>query len=138
MIRLAARRRSPLHWAAVALMMLGTEACHAVVPVVSVAGGGASLFTAIDTVIADADAIIRTACTEYERGKAAADAVIATGLMTDEKVAKIKAVELYGDAACATPPDGDPLATAIWLGRLAGQVATLASEARAGGKGEAG
>ena len=35
--------------------------------------------------------------------------------------------EEYGDAACANPPSGDALSTAIWLGTLVGQLATLTS-----------
>ena len=41
----------------------------------------------------------------------------------------IATTEEYGDAACANPPQGDPLSTAIWLGQLIGQVATLTSVA---------
>jgi hypothetical protein len=33
--------------------------------------------------------------------------------------------------ACANPPSGDALATAIWLGQLVGQIATLTSAAPA-------
>jgi phage terminase large subunit-like protein len=39
----------------------------------------------------------------------------------------IATTEEYGDAACASPPRGDALSTAIWLGELVGQVATLTS-----------
>jgi phage terminase large subunit-like protein len=35
--------------------------------------------------------------------------------------------EEYGDAACANPPSGDALSTAIWLGELVGQIGTLTS-----------
>jgi phage terminase large subunit-like protein len=37
----------------------------------------------------------------------------------------IATTEEYGDAACADPPSGNVLSTAIWLGTLVGQIATL-------------
>jgi phage terminase large subunit-like protein len=41
----------------------------------------------------------------------------------------IATTEEYGDAACANPPSGDALSTAIWFGTLIGQIATLTSVA---------
>ncbi|HEX3861776.1 MAG TPA: hypothetical protein VHY35_08780 [Stellaceae bacterium] len=72
-----------------------------------------------------ADSAIATACGEYTKGKSAADAVVATGIVPAAAAAKLTSVESYGDAACANPPAGDPLSTVIWLGQLVGQVATL-------------
>jgi hypothetical protein len=43
----------------------------------------------------------------------------------------VATTEEYGDAACAKPPSGDALSTAIWLGTLVGQLATLTSVASA-------
>jgi phage terminase large subunit-like protein len=44
----------------------------------------------------------------------------------------VATTELYGDAACADPPSGDALSTAIWFGLLVGQLSSLTSE-KAGG-----
>jgi phage terminase large subunit-like protein len=44
----------------------------------------------------------------------------------------IATTEQYGDAACANPPSGDALSTAIWFGSLVGQLSSLTSE-KAGG-----
>jgi hypothetical protein len=87
-------------------------------------GGGLAL---ANQFIGAADSTIRTACGEYETGRAAAEAVLATGLIPADVTAKVKIIEEYGDAACANPPQGDALSTAIWLGQLIGQVATLTS-----------
>ena len=61
----------------------------------------------------------------YETGKAAADARVGAGIVAPATVVKVAAIKSYGDAACATPPPGDPLSTAIWLGQLVGQITTL-------------
>jgi hypothetical protein len=53
--------------------------------------------------------------------------VVGTGLVPSGVANKISVIEEYGDAACASPPSGDALSTAIWLGQLIGQIATLTS-----------
>lgn len=73
-----------------------------------------------------ADTTIATACSEYAKAKAAADAVTATGLLPAAVTVKVASIEGFGDAACANPPAGDPLSTAIWLGQLVGQIGSLA------------
>ena len=73
------------------------------------------------------DTTIQVACAEYEKGRAVANAVIATGLLPSDVGGKVSAIEAYGDAACAKPPSGDALSTAIWLGTLVGQIVTLTS-----------
>ena len=75
--------------------------------------------------IADADATITTACGEYGKAKSAADLVTATGILPTDIAAKVTSIESFGSAACANPPSGDPLSTAIWLGQLVGQIGTL-------------
>ena len=59
-----------------------------------------------------------------------ADAAVASGIVPKSTAAKLSAIESFGDAACAKPPDGDPLATAIWLGQFARQLTTLATAAK--------
>lgn len=87
-------------------------------------GGGLAV---ANQVAGEVDTTIQTACREYEKGRAVADAVVATGLLPAEAASKVRVVEEYGDAACADPPSGDALSTAIWLGTLVGQIATLTS-----------
>ena len=50
-------------------------------------------------------------------------------LLANQQMERVSRTKEYGDAACANPPQGDPLTTAIWLGQLIGQVATLTSVA---------
>jgi len=88
-------------------------------------GSGGSAYVAVDKIAAAASPVIATGCEEYQKAKAAADAVVATGAVPAALSGDAAAVEQYGDAACAAPPAGDPLSTAIWLGGLAGQLATL-------------
>jgi hypothetical protein len=87
----------------------------AMAPVLSACGGPVT-----------ADTTIATACSEYGKAKNAADLITATGLLPSAVTGKVTAIESFGDAACANPPAGDPLSTAIWLGQIAGQIGTLA------------
>ena len=113
----------------------------AVVPVLSGCGGvpaavlgglgsAGLIYAAVDQVTAGVDPYIAKACAEYTKVKAAADAVVATGLVPLAVAGKVTAIENFGDAACATPPSGDPLSTALWLGKLAGQITTLTTSAK--------
>jgi hypothetical protein len=97
------------------------------VPVAVLGGLGAagSVYAAIDKLTEAADPYIARACAEYEQGKAAADARVGAGIVAPATVIKVTAIKSFGDAACATPPSGDPLSTAIWLGKLVGQITTL-------------
>jgi hypothetical protein len=97
------------------------------VPVAVLGGLGAagSLYTVADKITETADPYVSKACAEYAKGKAAADALVATGLVPVAVTGKVTAIESFGDAACAKSPAGDPLSTAIWLGKLAGQITTL-------------
>jgi hypothetical protein len=88
----------------------------ALAPILSACGG-----------LVAADTTIATACSEYTKAKAAADIVTGTGLLPATVTGKVTSIESFGDAACANPPAGDPLSTAIWLGQLAGQIGTLAT-----------
>ncbi|MGC2415634.1 MAG: hypothetical protein WA459_23420, partial [Stellaceae bacterium] len=83
------------------------------------------LYTALDKLTEATDPYIAKACAEYENGKATADATVAAGVVASTVTAKVTSIESFGDAACANPPTGDPLSTAIWLGHLAGQLTTL-------------
>lgn len=102
--------------------------CGGLVAAGSAIGAASSVFTLVNAVAADADAVIKDACVAYTNGKAATDAVVKAGLVPANAAAKIASIESYGDAACADPPSGDALATAIWLGQLIGQISTLADE----------
>jgi hypothetical protein len=111
----------------IALAVLVGSALSACAPLV--AAGAATGAVGSGLVIANqvagvADTTIQTACAEYAKGRAAANAVVATGLVPSA-AAKVGIIEEYGDAACATSPAGDVLSTAIWLGELVGQIGTL-------------
>jgi hypothetical protein len=108
-------------------------ACGALVPAGSALGAIGGGITLANQVSAAVDPVIAAACAEYRNGEAAANAVIATGLVPASVTARVAAIESFGDAACAQPPSGDALSTAIWLGRLAGQVTTLTGTAAPGG-----
>jgi len=96
-------------------------------------GSAGSVIAAVDTVTEAASPYIVSACAEYEKAKAAADATVAAGVVPAAVAARLASIESFGDAACTSPPKGDPLSTAIWLGHLAGQITTLASAVKAGG-----
>jgi len=87
-------------------------------------GGGLAIF---DRVAGTVNTTVQTACREYQKGKTAANAVIQTGVVHAGAAKKVGIIEEYGDAACANPPSGDALSTAIWLGELVGQIGTLTS-----------
>jgi hypothetical protein len=126
------KERGILHM--IALMAMLGGALGACAPLV---GAGAALgtvgagITVANTVSTTVDATIQTACAAYDKGKAAADAVVGTGIVPAGAAGKARIIEEYGDAACANPPSGDALSTAIWLGTLVGQLATLTSVASA-------
>jgi hypothetical protein len=90
-------------------------------------GSAGSVYSAIDKITEATHPYIATACVEYQRGRAAADAATAAGVVPNAIAAKVISIESFGDAACANPPASDPLSTAIWLGTLAGQITTLTS-----------
>jgi uncharacterized protein YceK len=93
-------------------------------------GSAGSVYTAVDKMTEAADPYVAKACAEYATGKAAADAVIDIGLVPVAVSGKVASIESFGDAACANPPSGDPLSTAIWLGQLAGEITTLTTAAK--------
>jgi hypothetical protein len=96
-------------------------------------GSAGSAYLAVDKITETASPYIATACAEYGKAKAAADATVAAGVVPAAVAARLASIENFGDAACATPLAGDPLSTAIWLGGLAGQLTTLAGGPKAGG-----
>ena len=106
--------------------------CGGLVAAGSAAGAAASALTLANQVSGTVDTAIETACGEYRNGKAAANAVVAAGLVPASIGAKVASIESFGDAACVNPPAGDPLSTAIWLGQLVGQITALTSGAKAG------
>jgi len=115
--------------AALALFgVLALGGCGGLVAAGSALGAASGVLTIANTVAGDADAVIKDACVAYDSGKAAADAVVKTGLVPGGAEAKITSIESFGDAACADPPSGDALSTAIWLGQLVGQISTLADQ----------
>jgi hypothetical protein len=93
-------------------------------------GSAGSVYTAADKVTEAADPYVTKACAEYATGKAAADAVVGTGLVPVAATGKVTSIESFGDAACKKPPAGDALSTAIWLGKLAGQITALTTPAK--------
>ncbi|HXP05763.1 MAG TPA: hypothetical protein VN808_16700 [Stellaceae bacterium] len=111
--------------AVIALLWLG--GCAGLIAAGSAAGAIGGGLAVADQLVGTVDATIRAACGEYEKGRAVAEALIATGLVPLNAIAKARLIEEYGDAACANPPQGDPLLTAIWLGELVGQIAALTS-----------
>lgn len=110
-------------------VLVGTAlgACAPMVGAGAAAGAIGGGLTIANNVASTVDTTIRTACAEYEKGRAAADAIAATGIVPANAMTKVRAIEQYGDAACISPPSGDALSTAIWLGKLVGQIATLTS-----------
>jgi hypothetical protein len=113
---------------AVAPVLAGCGAAPAAV--LAGLGSAGSLYTAVDKITAATTPYIATACGEYEKGKAAADAIVATGVVPAATAAKVTSIEGFGDAACTNPPAGDPLSTAVWLGQLAGQITSLTQPTR--------
>jgi hypothetical protein len=93
-------------------------------------GSAGSVYSVADKITEAADPYVTKACAEYATGKAAADAVVGTGLVPVAATRKVTSIESFGDAACKKPPAGDPLSTAIWLGQLAGQITTLTTAAK--------
>jgi hypothetical protein len=103
-------------------------ACGGLIAAGSAAGAASGILAVVNEVANTVDTTVQTACADYETGRAAANAVVAIGLVPAKIVAKITAIESFGDAACANPPSGDPLSTAVWLGKLVGQITTLTSD----------
>jgi len=92
-----------------------------------------SLYTTVDKLTEAASPFIATACAEYQNGKAAADAVTAAGLVPVATTFKGDLDRELRRRACGSgsgPLAGDPLSTAIWLGKLAGQLTTLTTAAQ--------
>jgi hypothetical protein len=93
-------------------------------------GSAGSLYTVADKLTEAADPYVTKACAEYAKVKAAADALVGAGLVPAAVTSKLTSIESFGDAACAKPPSGDPLSTAIWLGKIAGQITALTAPAK--------
>lgn len=111
---------------AVALLAGPLGGCGGV-PAAVLAGLGAAgpILNTIGNVTEAVTPYIANACKEYGRARAAANAVLASGIVPASAHSKVVSIESFGDTACANPPAGDPLSTAIWLGQLAGQVVAL-------------
>jgi len=95
-------------------------------------GSASSAYLALDKITEAASPVIATACREYDAAKAAADVIVAAKAVPTAIAAKVSTIQSFGDAACgsdAGPPAGDPVSTAIWLGRLAGQIVALTAPA---------
>jgi hypothetical protein len=104
--------------------------CAAAPAVLGGLGSAGSAYVAVDQITTAAAPYIATACQDYQTARAAANATVAAGVVPVATGSKVASIESFGDAACANPPAGDPLSTAIWLGQLAGQIATLTSAAK--------
>ncbi|HZT87395.1 MAG TPA: hypothetical protein VFA12_05450 [Stellaceae bacterium] len=103
---------------------LALSACGAA-GTAAIAGSAVTAAAEAGQLVAATDRVIDKACAEYKKGRAVADAAASFGLLPQAALAKISAIESYGDAACANQPAGDPVATAIWVGELIGDVKTL-------------
>ena len=110
------------------------SACSGV-PAAVFAGLGAAgtVYTAVDKITEAASPYIASACLEYAKAKASVDATVAASKVSSAITETVATIESFGDAACANPPDGDPLSTTIWLGELAGQLKSLTSGVKPGG-----
>ena len=99
------------------------------VPMVVMGGlaSAGSIYRTVDQVTEATAPVIARACGEFEKAKAAAGVTVAVGLVAPGNAVKLASITSFGDAACAHPPGGDPIATAIWLGQLGGQLAALAA-----------
>jgi hypothetical protein len=98
---------------AAAVLLLPVGGCTGLIAAdAATAAIGGGLMVA-NRVASDVDATIQKACAEYEKGRVIADAVAMTGLLTADIAGKISVIEEYSDAACANPPSGDALSTAI-------------------------
>ena len=116
----------------IALVLLlggGLGACAPLVAAGATVGTVGAGLTVANSVASTVDTTIQTACAAYEKGRAAADGVVAMGLLPATAASKVTLIEEYGDAACASAPSGDALSTAIWLGTLIGQIASLTGAA---------
>jgi hypothetical protein len=109
--------------AAAPLLLLG--GCAGLLAAGSAAGAIGGGIAIANEVAGAVNSTIQTACGVYLRGRAAAEAVDAAGLVPADASAKLRIIEEYGDAACANPPSGDALSTAIWLGELVGEIGSL-------------
>ena len=109
---------------------LAVTGCSGLMAAGSAAGAVGGAVTTANQVAAAVDPAIAAACRQYAKGKAAADALVAAKVVPVNSVAKVESIEAFGDAACAHPPDGNALSTAIWLGQLAGEISALTSTAK--------
>jgi hypothetical protein len=120
------KERGIIQMIALAVLVGGAlSACAPLVAAGASTGAVGSGLVIANQVASTVDTTIQTACTEYAKGRAAANAVVGTGLVPSNAAGKVGIIEEYGDAACATPPAGDVLSTAIWLGELVGLIGTL-------------
>ena len=110
----------------VGVLLSGTlNACAPLVAAGAAAGAAGGGLAIANQVAGAVDTTIQVACREYQKGRIAANAVVGAGLVPSGITAKVSVIEEYGDAACASPPQGDAVSTAIWLGELVGQIGTL-------------
>ncbi len=107
------------------LAMLLLSGCTGAMGAGSALGAAGGAVSIVNQANADVATAVKTACAQYAQARAAANAVDATGTVPAGTVAKINSIESFGDAACAHPPRGDPLSTAIWLGTLVGEITAL-------------
>lgn len=114
------------------LLALSLAGCGGLMAAGSGLGALGGTLALVGQVNSDVDSVLGTACAAYRQGRAVADAVVATGIVPEADTAKVSAIEQYGDAACAAPPSGSPVSTAIWFGTLVGQLASL-TNSKAGG-----
>lgn len=113
---------------ALAVIAGGTlSACAPLVGAGAAAGALGGGIAIANQVAGAVDTTIQIACVEYGKGKAAANAVVAAGVLPAAVARDIGIIEQYGDAACANPPSGDAVSTAVWLGELVGQLGSLTS-----------
>lgn len=105
--------------------LLGASGCAPLTAAGAALGAVGTAVSVADQLASAANPLIRKACDKYAKARAAGEAMAINGLLPESAAAKLKRIEAFGDAACADPPQGNALSTAIWLGELAAKLKTL-------------
>jgi hypothetical protein len=78
--------------------------CAAAPAIVAGLGSVGSAYMLVDKATEAATPYIAEGCAAYGKAKAAADATLAAATTSPSVAAKLKSIESFGDAACASPP----------------------------------
>ena len=85
---------------------LAMSGCTGLMAAGSALGAVAGVIGTANQVAATVDPMIATACHEYDKGKAAADALVAAGLVATDAAAKVKSVEVLRRRCLRQPAAG--------------------------------